>query len=305
VSGISTWWQAARPLAQVNVAVPVLMGATLAGATVGSLDMPRLLLALGLGVLAQLFIVFANDVADEDGDRGNRLFNFASGGSRVLAQGKLDRATLARVARAMALVLLLACTCAAVLLRQPLLLAFWGATVALTWAYSFPPLAFAYRGGGELAQGFGVGVVLPLMGWSLQVGDLGGVPWAALVPAFVLGVASNVTTALPDAPADAEASKRTWPVRLGPRRARKHSLQLIALGALLTPLVLPGLSRLGLFCVQALPLLALAFNLRGVPRADAEDRSACRRFVVLNALAIQLVWLGWIVALVIQIGHAP
>jgi 1,4-dihydroxy-2-naphthoate polyprenyltransferase len=300
VSAISTWVQAARPLAQANIAIPVVLGATLAAAASGAFDWVLLVLALGIGVLAQLFIVFANDVADEAGDRGNRLYNFASGGSRVLAQSKLERTTLGRAALVMALLLFLACAGIALLFGRPLLLAFWAVTVGLTWAYSFAPFRLSYRGGGEAAQGLGVGVVLPLMGWYLQVGNLHGVPWAALVPAFVLGVASNITTALPDAPADAEVEKRTWPVRQGPPRARKHSLQLIAIGTLLTPLVLPGLSHAGLAATQVLPALALLLNLRGLRGAEAENRSACRRFVVLNALAIQLTMLGWIAALILE-----
>jgi 1,4-dihydroxy-2-naphthoate polyprenyltransferase len=300
VSAISNWLQAARPLAQVNIAVPVALGATLAAAATRAIDVPLLLVALGLGVLAQIFIVFANDVADEAGDLENTSFNFASGGSRVLAQGKLTRTTLARAAFVMALALMLACAAAALVFGRPLLLGFWAATVGLTWAYSFRPLALAYRGSGEVAQALGVGVVLPLMGWYAQVGHLGGVPWPALAPAFVLGFASNITTALPDAPADAVVDKRTWPVRYGSHRARKHSLQLIAIGTLLTPLVLPGLSHAGLAAVQVLPALALVLNLRGLRRADPENPAACRRFVVLNALAITLTLVGWIAALIVE-----
>ena len=297
---ISTWVQAARPLAQVNIALPVLFGAALAWAWSGALAVGWLIVALLLGVLTHLVIVFANDVADEDGDRDNELFNFASGGSRVLVEGKLERAALARAAVALAVVLVLACTAIGLVFGRPLLITFAFAAIGLTWAYGFRPLALAYRGYGEAVQGIGCGVVLPLMGWVTQQGGVEGFPWLALVPAFVLGVASNITTALPDAPADAAAHKHTWPVRFGSRRARKHSLQLVAIGTLLTPVVLPGLSHAGLAMVQILPALALLLNLRGLRSADAENRSACRRFVLLNALAIQLVLVAWIAVLAIE-----
>jgi 1,4-dihydroxy-2-naphthoate polyprenyltransferase len=297
---ISTWLQAARPLAQMNIALPILFGTALAWAWSGALDVAWLLLALGLGVVAQLVIVFANDVADEAGDRRNELFNFASGGSRVLVEGKLDRSTLLRAAVAASLVLLLASTVIGLVFGRPFLIVFAVATIGLTWAYGFAPLSLAYRGLGEPVQGIGCGVVLPLMGWTMQLGGLEGFPWQALVPAFVLGVASNITTALPDAPADAAVDKHTWPVRYGPRRARKHSLQLVAIGTLATPLVLPGLSHAGLVAIQVLPALALLFNLRGLRSADAEDRRACRRFVFVNGLAIALVFVGWIAALAID-----
>lgn len=300
MSAASAWLQAARPLAQVNIAVPVALGTMLAWARHGVLDVGMLILAFALGLVDQLFIVFANDVADEPGDRRNATFNRFSGGSRVLVDGKLERSALARAAMAMAVVMLLVCAWAAIMLDRPLLLAFWVAAVGLLWAYSFSPLRLAYRGLGEAAQGLGVGVVLPMMGWYVQLGHFEAFPWMALLPAFVLGVASNITTALPDAPADAAADKRTWPVRYGPRRARKHSLQLIAIGTLLTPAVLPGLSHAGLAAIELLPALALVFNLRGLRSAEAQDHAACSRFVVLNGVAINLTLLGWAIALAVH-----
>src|SRR5690606_30972610 len=137
---------------------------------------------------------------------------------------------------------------------------FWGAAVMLLWAYSFPPLRLSYRGYGELAQGLGVGVVLPLLGFYLQAGTIGGVPWVALVPSFMLAFASNIATAVPDREADEAVDKQTWPVRYGDARARKHALQIAALGALATPFVVPDLPPAGLAAVQVGPLALLAID---------------------------------------------
>jgi 4-hydroxybenzoate polyprenyltransferase len=143
-------------------------------------------------------------------------------------------------------------------------------------------------------------VILPLLGFYLQLGDVRGFPWPALVPCVLLGLASHITTALPDHPADEAVGKRTWPVLLGQRRARVHSLQLAALGALATPFVLPDLPQLGWAAIEAVPVVLLLVNRLGLDRADASDRKACMRFVILNGAAINATMLGWIVALALR-----
>jgi 4-hydroxybenzoate polyprenyltransferase len=57
-------------------------------------------------------------------------------------------------------------------------------------------------------------------------------PWAAVAAVYLLGWASNVSTALPDAPPDRAAGKRTYPVRFGDAVARRHMLTATLLAAL-------------------------------------------------------------------------
>src|SRR5687767_1715008 len=103
---IHAWVQAARPLAQANIALPLLVGQLLAFAITGVWSWPLFVLVHVAGVLDQLYIVFANDLADEEGDRNNTTFNLFSGGSRVLVDGKLDRRQLGRAAIGAAIALL-------------------------------------------------------------------------------------------------------------------------------------------------------------------------------------------------------
>lgn len=294
------WIQSCRPLAQVNIAIPLLLGEMIAWTECLRLDLALLVVAHGFGVLAHLFIVWANDVADESADRHNEAPTPFSGGSRVLPEGKLGAAQLARAAAFAVLAMLGLSLYAALALGRPATPLAWALAVALLWVYSFPPARLSYRGAGAITQAFGMMVVLPLLGFYLQCSGIGGFPWAALVPAMMLGLASNITTALPDHPADEATGKATWPVRYGPRRARKHSLQLIALGAVCTPLVVPDLPQLGWAAIEALPLLLVLVNARALDRADAHDRATCLRFVVLNGAAINLTILGWIVALALR-----
>lgn len=294
------WIQASRPLAQVNIAIPLLLGEAIAYSESLRLHPLLLVVAHGFGVLDQLFIVWANDVADEEADRLNPSPTAFSGGSRVLPEGKLKPPQLARAAAVAALALLGLSVYAALALDRPATPLWWALAVVLLWAYCFPPARLSYRGAGAITQAFGVMVVLPMLGFYLQLGNLHGFPWPALVPCVLLGLAGNITTALPDHPADEAVGKATWPVRMGPRRARKHSLQLIALGAVATPLVLPDLPQLGWAAIEALPLLLVLVNARALDRADAEHRSACLRFVILNGVAINATIVGWVVALFLR-----
>ena len=109
-------------------------------------------------------------------------------------RGKLSRRALVRGAAIMALAMLgVSCHLAWTHGRMAMLPA-WGLAVGLLWLYSYPPVRAAYRGGGEIVQGLGVGVVLPLVGFYVQAGTVEGFPWPALLPCFLLGWASNVTT---------------------------------------------------------------------------------------------------------------
>ena len=118
------WVQAARPLAQANLAAPLLLGQAFAYYATGRFDF-RVLLALALwGVLDQLFIVFANDVADREHDEGGEAKTLFSGGSGVLPEGKLTASALLRGAfAAYALLGVLSLVLAA--WRTPWAIAFW------------------------------------------------------------------------------------------------------------------------------------------------------------------------------------
>jgi len=295
---LGPWWQAARPLAQVNIAMPLVVGQALAVAAGARFHVLACVLVHLFGVFDHLFIVFANDVADEAGDRLSTTHTAFSGGSRVLPDGRLTARALVRAAAIMALGMVVVAAIGAFALDRPALLAGSAAATGLLLAYSFAPLRLSYRGWGELAQGLGTGVVLPAIGWVAHAGSLGGLRLESLAPLLVLGIAGNVTTALPDAPADREVDKRTWPVRVGTVAARKHSLLVIALGVLMTPLLLPAdASTAWLAACEVPPLLLLAGNAMLWRSADPRATTACSRFVFVNGAAINLAMVLWTAAL--------
>lgn len=291
------WLQAARPLAHANIAIPLLLGQGLAHAAFGTFSWRRFALIHAYGVLAHLFIVFANDVADHPDDAKNLSPTPFSGGSRVLVEGKLAPKTLALAALGVALTL--GAFGAFVAFGEGLALALVLVTLPLllTWLYSFPPLRLSYRGHGEWLQALGVGVALPATAFYFQVGTFAGLSLQALAVTLALGWAGNLITALPDELADRRAGKRTHPVRRSGRRTRRDVLLVLALCAFATPLVVPGASLPLWIPAAAVPLGAIAAAAPLAPDADATDRPRCLRFVVLTGSAGALLQLAWTVLL--------
>ena len=292
--------QAARPLAAANVAVPLILGQALAYAVHGRFAW-GLFGAVGLlGLLNQLFIVFANDFADREADALNPSPSLVSGGSRVIQEGKLAPEALRKAAWLMLgsmVVVALVLAWIHQLWALPLLV-LGGA--GLMWAYSFPPLRLSYRGYGELLQGLGVGVTLPIIGFYAQAHSFQGLPWLGLAPCFLLAYAGNVLTALPDYPGDRAANKRTYPVRFGQFAARRHALELLAVGFGFGWLVVPDLPWWAVGLIIAVPSIPVLFAARLLGSADAGNRGECLRFVMLGAGAANLAMLAWMLAALIQ-----
>ena len=296
---LAVWVQAARPLAQINIAVPLVLGQALAFAALGRFSPGMMIVAAYFGALAQLVIVFANDFADRETDANNTTYARMSGGSRVLPEGKLAPAQVRGAALGAALALAIFSGVVA-LAGRPWTPVFAGATALLVCAYNHPPLRLAYRGYGELVQGLGTGVVLPLAGYYLQAGTLTGFHWPALIALVLLGYTGNMLSALPDEPSDRRAGKRTYAVRRGAWLARRHALELTAMAAAMRGWVIAGLPTWGAWAIEApvLGVTALAVPLLG--SADAENRAACERFVLLTAGAGHLLVLLWAAALVLR-----
>lgn len=252
---MKAWIQASRPLAHINIAVPLLLGQVAAWHVTERFSWLWLLAAMLWGALDHLFVVFSNDFADHEADSGRRTL--LSGGSGVIPEGKLTPIQVQRAAQAAAMLLLL-CSCALVFAGRNLTPFYALAALLLMWLYSFRPVRASYRGGGELLQGVGVGIGLPSIGYYLQTEAVFAPAWL-IGPAALLGVCSNVLTALPDVEDDARAGKKTWPVRHGMQSARHFASAGIAFAALAVLLWTPSVSvpvKTGVSIAPLLPLLA-------------------------------------------------
>ena len=216
----------------------------------------------------------------------------------MLPEGKLQRRQLARAAIVMAFLLVGLAAGTAAAFERPLLLPAWCVGIALLWAYSFPPLRMAYRGSGEIAQGLGLGGRVAADRVLCADGYPGDVPVAgprAAVSCRVRGehqhgpcpigrrtrrATSRRGRCASGTRGRASTACSSWRSRCSPRRGS-----------------CPRTNRWVWAAIEAAPALVLLLNYRGISGADPEHRPACRRFVFLNGLALNLLLTGWCVAL--------
>ncbi|PRQ02766.1 1,4-dihydroxy-2-naphthoate octaprenyltransferase [Enhygromyxa salina] len=294
------WVQAARPLAAANVAVPLILGQVLAYAAHGGFSWRLFGAVQLLGALNQLFVVFANDFADREADAINPSPSVVSGGSRVIQEGKLSPEALRKAAWIMLGAMVVVALILALIHQLWWLPVLVVGGAGLMWAYSFAPLRMSYRGHGELLQGLGLGVVLPIIGFYAQAGEFDGLPWLGLLPCFLFGYVGNLLTSLPDYPGDRAANKRTYAVRYGQFDARRHALEMLAVAIGFGWLVVPGLPWWAVAGIIVVPLWPVLVAARLLGSADAGNRGECLRFVMLGAGAANLAMLAWMLAALIR-----
>lgn len=295
-SRVHAWVKAARPLSLANLFFPLLMGQALALQAHGQWSWPLFTGIMLYGWLQQLTIVFLNDYFDYDADLANHLPTPFSGGSRVLQDGDLEPIQLLRAGLTTAgLVLLLGVVLS--LGGRPLMLVLFAGGLALLAAYSAPPIRLNYRGGGELLQGLGCGGLLPVIGFYGITGSLDHFPWLLLVPFVILHTANSIATALPDAPADAMAGKRTLPAMLGPLRAGYTGLALAVFAVGVTPLCE---SRMGVWSGVALGL-ALALLSIAFPRVRRMGSgTAPRRALIIYMTVMSLTCIAYALGFTVE-----
>ena len=103
----------------------------------------------------------------------------------------------------------------AVYTKQPVLVVLNLCAIFLLYSYSYPPFRFSYRGGGELLQMLGVGLVLPIYGYLAQSGDFSFFPKELFLILLPMNLACAIATSLPDSPSDKISNKKTFTVLLG------------------------------------------------------------------------------------------
>jgi len=196
VSGVAAWIRASRLPSQSYIFLPLLLGQALLVREGGTLSWATFALVHLFGLFDQLYIVYANDVADRHSDPLNTTATIFSGGSRVLVEGQLQSEQLVQAAGVMAALCLVTGAALWGFFGRWLCLPLSGLALVLLWLYSFGPVRLSYRGGGELLQMVGVGGVLPLFGYHAQAGGWTGFPWELLWVLLPTHLASALATAL-------------------------------------------------------------------------------------------------------------
>ena len=226
------WWEGARPRTLPAAIAPVAVGAGL-GAQAGAFDPVRVLLALGVAVLLQIGVNYANDYSD--GVRGTDAVRV--GPVRLVGQGLAPATTVKRAAYAAFAGAGLLGLILVVLTAEWWLLLVGVASIAAAWLYTGGPRPYGYAGLGEVFVFVFFGLV-PVIGTAyVQTLTITGTDILASVGVGLLSCAILVTNNLRDIAGDTEVGKRTLAVRLGDERTRMMFTALVT-GALIVPILL-------------------------------------------------------------------
>ena len=270
-SAYGRWRYALKPDSWPKLFVPATFGQALGAAHLGRVDVVDYAAGMALTFLLLAFIVLMNDWGDREVDAIKRR-RFPHGCSPktipdgILPAGNVFLGGLLAGAGALAFAWV-----GEGWLGRPLLFEATAGCLGVFVAYTLPPLKLNYRGGGELLEMLGVGLLLPWLHAYLQ-GGLGveSLPWlprpAAVLPGMAaLAFASAVASGLSDEVSDRLGGKRTFTTLLGNPAARRLAELSLAVGALAWLLA-------GLFA-EHVPLVAAAvagavvlFHLRRVVR---------------------------------------
>ena len=222
------WVAGARPRTLPAAAAPVLIGSAAAD-LVGAFSLGRAALAMGVALLLQVGVNYANDYSDgvrgTDLDRVGPLRLTASGLARP---GQVKAAAFTAFGLAGLLGLWLTW-----ITGHWWLLAVGAAAVAAAWFYTGGKKPYGYAGLGEVGVFTFFGLVATL-GTTFTQADQ--ITWPSVLGAVGVGLiacALLMVNNLRDIPTDVVAGKRTLAVRLGDAGARKAYLAGIWLPLLL------------------------------------------------------------------------
>lgn len=202
----------------------------LGAVTSPSIQFDRYLLAQLMVSSAQLTAHFLNEFADRFVDAGIVTRTAFSGGSGVLASGRLDPTVALRSGQITSVVTV--GTAFLVWQFSPLAAVFGVVALMVSWAYSMPPVRLLGTGWGELATTVVVVGVVPVIGAASQA--------SAVSPALLMSIAILVPIhfammlafEIPDIASDRTAGKRVLAVRIGRERTEVLVVGLLALAAI-------------------------------------------------------------------------
>ncbi|SDC23094.1 1,4-dihydroxy-2-naphthoate octaprenyltransferase [Pelagirhabdus alkalitolerans] len=173
------------------------------------------------GLFMATTIVYANDYADFETDQLNDTYTPFTGGSRVLVEKELNKTELFIGAMVMATLSMVVGLYFSIVQSNGFILLFVVIGLLIFQAYSFYPIRLSYRGYGETLQMLGVGLILPLVGFTAQGGDLAQFSWVTALILLPSQLAMALSTSLPDEPSDRKSNKMTTVVNLGNKWSKR------------------------------------------------------------------------------------
>lgn len=222
------WLYAIKPASWPKLLVPMFLGQTLGICVSGGFSPTALLLGAIFTIADGIYIVLLNDWGDRDVDRIKREL-FPDGCSpKTIPDGILpERVILTAGLLAGSIAL------GAALIAQATLglsLAIGGAAACLLTfaAYTFPPLRLNYRGGGELLEAIGVGLLLPWFNAYLQSGQTWAPEYTLFAGFALASLASALASGLSDEVSDRQGGKTTFTTMFGNKATRYVAEALLA-----------------------------------------------------------------------------
>ena len=266
----SRWRYALKPASWPKLLVPTLLGQALGILAAGAVSWPALALGSLFTLLHGTFIVLMNDWGDQKVDAIKRGM-FPDGCSpKTIADGILPAWSLWLVGALSGVASVLLAYLLGVWIDRPWLGLLGAACVFTFVAYSLPPIALNYRGGGEALEAFGVGLLLPLFHGHAQAGVFWASQWWVLAGFVALSLASALASGLSDEVSDRAGGKRTLATWAGNTVTRRATECLVLIGAGLWLLAGLWFSAIALWATLPAVLAVLGFftgMLRISPRA--------------------------------------
>jgi len=269
----------ARPQFLISGLALFVFGASWAVLLGAPFSLSRILLGYLVLMPAHLSISYSNDYFDVEVDKYDKP-TFFSGGSGIL----VDHPGLRKPAQGTAIALISSSLVLGIVFQiaYAFPIWFWGLVVLgnlLGWFYTAPPLRLVYRGLGELAMMFSIGLLIPGFGYLVTSGQMNQDGLLFIVPLMLYGLAFILTVEIPDMESDRLGNKMTWVARKG----RGFGFTVIAASLLLATLFFlsfPWLTSriypLDFRFLGILSLLPLGAGCVGMLKRPTEKQSATR-----------------------------
>ncbi len=267
------------------------LGACMARAQLGTLDLRLAAWGYLVTFVANLVASYADEYADADADALSRQ-TLVSGGSGVLPEGIVSPTwALGAASCCLALAALLTAGSAAAGLFSPPAAGIVVLGVTLGWFYSMPPLAMERHGLGELDNAFIGGLLMPLMGYTAQAQVFDARVVLGLAPAFLAVLYTLLGVHWADRRTDAVVGKRSLPVILGDRTPVLHAVLVILTYAAAFGLASRGIwpRRVAIAFGATLPVAA--WSAHRFARQESATPSA-----LLMGLSLVAMSVGWLIA---------
>lgn len=284
------WTFALKPASWPKLLVPMLLGQAIGIDATGRASIAGFALGAAFTVLDLIFVVLMNDWGDQEVDRVKRAM-FPGESRKTIPDGVLPAPRLFAAGALAAAGALGVALVGEIALGRPWLTVAAVLALGLFVAYTLPPLRLNYRGGGELLEALGVGVVLPWINAYAQSGTMLA-PALLVLPGFaLLALASALASGLADERSDRRGGKRTFVTMLGNALARRAT-NVLALAGGLTWAATAWLGGFGsptipLAAAAAVALLSCGAVWRASPHATTDAFDAQRTY---KAALHRMIW---------------